>query len=49
MIGLYKAVCGFDGEKPSLYKPSLFIAANTKEHRNRVLQAVHRHLEKLPY
>lgn len=43
------AVCGYDGEKPSLYKPSLFIAANTKEHCNRVLQAVHRHLEKLPY
>ena len=43
------AVCGYDGEKPSLYKPSLFIAANTEEHCNRVLQAVHRHLEKLPY
>lgn len=43
------AVCDYDGEKPSLYKPSLFIAANTKEHCNRVLQAVHRHLEKLPY
>ena len=43
------AACGFDGEKPSMYKPSLFIAANSEENCNRILRAVHRHMEKLPY
>ena len=42
-------VCGFDGKKPSMSTPSLFIAANSEENCNRILCAVHRHLEKLPY
>ena len=43
------AVCDFEGKAPSLFKPSLFIAANTRENCQRVLDAVHRHLDKLPF
>ena len=42
-------VCDFDGERPSPFKPSMFIAANTKESCMRILEAVHRHLRELPY
>ena len=42
-------VCDFDGERPSPFKPSMFIAANTKESCIRILEAVHRHLRELPY
>ena len=43
------AACGFTGEFPSLYKPSMFIAANTREHCERLLATVHKHLDQLPY
>ncbi len=42
-------VCGFDGEKPSVTKPSLFLAANCPESLERLLSAVHKHLPALPY
>lgn len=43
------AVCDFDGAKPSLYEPSMFIAANTQDNCSRLLAAVRRHLSALPY
>lgn len=43
------AVCGFDGGAPSLYEPSLFIAANSRENCERIHAAVRRHLSALPY
>lgn len=43
------AVCDFEGNAPSLFKPSMFIAANTKESCQRILVTVHKHLDKLPY
>jgi fructose-1,6-bisphosphatase/inositol monophosphatase family enzyme len=43
------SVCSFDGRFPSLYTPSLVVAANTPENAARLLAAVHRHLDKLPY
>lgn len=43
------AVCDFEGKAPSLFKPSMFIAANTKESCQRILYTVHKHLDKLPY
>jgi len=42
-------ICGFDGRWPSSYAPSMCIAANTKENCKHVLDAVRKHLEKLPY
>ena len=42
-------MCDFDGESPSPYKPSMFIAANTKESCMRILDTVHKHISKLPY
>ena len=42
-------LCSFDGEAPSLSKPSLILAANTQDHCLRLLDAVHRHLPTLPY
>ncbi|MBO4557889.1 MAG: hypothetical protein J5693_04710, partial [Bacteroidales bacterium] len=38
------AVCSFDGASPSLFKPSMYIAANTSENCNRILQPVRRHM-----
>ena len=43
------AVCDFERKAPSLFKPSMFIAANTKESCQRILYTVHKHLDKLPY
>lgn len=43
------AICSLDGEAPSLTRPSLYIAANTKEHCNRILETVRKHLTLLPY
>lgn len=43
------AVCDFNGAKPSLYEPSMFIAANTQDNCARLLAAVRRHLSALPY
>jgi len=42
-------ICGFDGQSPSSYVPSMCIAANTKENCKHVLDVVRKHLEKLPY
>jgi mutator protein MutT len=42
-------VCGFDGAFPSLYQPSLLVAANTKENAARLLAAVKKHLDQIPY
>ena len=41
--------CDFTGAFPSLYKPSMFIAANTRAHCERLLAVVHKHLDQLPY
>ncbi len=43
------AACDFTGGFPSLYKPSMFIAANTREHCERLLATVHKHFDKVPY
>ena len=43
------AACDFTGGFPSLYKPSMFIAANTREHCERLLATVHKHLDQVPY
>ena len=43
------AVCDFDGNFPSPYNPSMFIAANTPSSRDRILETVHAHLASLPY
>ena len=43
------AACDFTGKFPSLYKPSMFIAANTREHCGRLLATVRKHLAELPY
>lgn len=43
------AICDFDGNPPSPYKPSMFIAANTAESRNRIWKTVRTHLIVLPY
>ncbi|MBO4340307.1 MAG: inositol monophosphatase [Bacteroidales bacterium] len=43
------AICGFDGKMPSPYRPSMFIAANTKESCARIHDTVRKHLDKLPY
>jgi myo-inositol-1(or 4)-monophosphatase len=42
-------LCDFDGNKPSLFVPSMFIAANSRESCERILKTVHRHLPALPY
>ena len=41
--------CDFTGAFPTLYKPSMFIAANTRAHCERLLAVVHKHLDQLPY
>ena len=43
------AVCGFEGERPSPFKPSMFIAANNPDNCRRVHQTVRKHLPTLPY
>ena len=43
------AVCDFTGAFPSLCKPSLFLAANNRANVDRLLEAVHRHLARIPY
>ncbi|MBQ5943750.1 MAG: hypothetical protein IJL61_03395 [Bacteroidales bacterium] len=42
-------ICNFDGAPPSLKKPSMIVAANTAANCRRVLDAVHRHLDAIPY
>ncbi|MBR5255281.1 MAG: inositol monophosphatase [Bacteroidales bacterium] len=42
-------ICDFTGGFPSLYTPSMFIAANTPEHCERLLAVVHKHLTAVPY
>jgi myo-inositol-1(or 4)-monophosphatase len=42
-------VCDFEGNLPSPYKPSMFIAANSKESCARIHDTVRKHLERLPY
>lgn len=43
------AVCDFNGEAPSMFKPSMFIAANSKDSCRCILDTIHKHLDKLPY
>ena len=43
------SACDLSGSFPSLYKPSLYIAANTPEHCARLLATVRTHLSELPY
>ena len=42
-------VCDFDGNNPSLFHPSMLVAANTKDNCERVLKTIHKHLTQLPY
>ena len=42
-------VCSFDGEFPSLQKASLVIAGNNRGNAERLLEIVHKHLDKVPY
>ena len=43
------SVCSFNGAFPSLYNPSLVVAANSADNAARLLKAVRRHLDRLPY
>jgi myo-inositol-1(or 4)-monophosphatase len=43
------AICDFTGAFPSLFKPSMVLAANTRPHCDRLLETVHKHLSELPY
>ena len=42
-------ILGFDGKFPSLYSPCPIIAANTEANALRILETVHKHLDKVPY
>ena len=42
-------ICDYDGNRPSPYKPSMFIAANKQESCRKIFDAVHRHLTTIPY
>jgi myo-inositol-1(or 4)-monophosphatase len=42
-------VMGLDGNLPSLWRPSLVVAANTEENGRRILDTVRRHIAVLPY
>ena len=42
-------ICSFDGKFPSLYKPSMTIAANSRESLDKIAETVHRHLKAIPY
>ena len=43
------SICSFDGLFPSLYVPSMVIAANNPDSCKRLLDVVHKHLTSLPY
>lgn len=43
------SISGFDGLTPSLVKPSMVLAANTRPNNEELLETVHRHLKELPY
>ena len=43
------AICSFDGEAPSLSRPSLIIAANNPQNCAQILDRVRAHLPALPY
>lgn len=42
-------IADFDGNLPSLVRPSLVVAANTRSSLDNILDTVHRHLASLPY
>ena len=42
-------IAGFDGALPSLYAPSLVVAANNRANGLRLLDVIHAHLDKVPY
>ena len=43
------AIIGFDGKFPSLYSPCPIIAANNEDNALKVLETVHKYLDKIPY
>jgi myo-inositol-1(or 4)-monophosphatase len=43
------AICDYSGAFPSLFKPSMVLAANTRPHCERLLETVRKHLSGLPY
>ena len=43
------AISNFSGAQPDLYKPDMYIAANTPEHCKRIFDTVHKHLTAMPY
>ena len=43
------SVCGFDGGRPSPYKPSMFIAANSPESCKRIHEVVRKHVHELQF
>ena len=43
------AVCSFDTDFPSLYVPSMVIAANCESSCRRIKEIVRNHLDKLPF
>ncbi|MBR3386940.1 MAG: inositol monophosphatase [Bacteroidales bacterium] len=42
-------ICNFSGAQPDLYKPDMYIAANTPENCKRVFDTVHKHMTEMPY
>ena len=42
-------IATFDGGAPSLYAPSMVVAANCSESLEELLRTVHRHMDALPY
>ena len=42
-------ISDFDGNRPSPYQSSMFIAANNAQNCQRIFDTVHRHLKELPY
>ena len=47
--GFAGSVCGFDGGRPSPYKPSMYIAANSIESCQKIHDVVRRYVSVLPY
>ena len=43
------AICDFDGALPPPFKPMLTLAANKRESCERLLEAVRRHLDAVPF
>ena len=43
------SICGFDGTFPAPFKPLLTVAANRPQSCERLLAAVHRHLDAVPF